>query len=181
MTLMAEISFRRAEDRDALCLGVLATQVFLDTYAREGIRPSLAREVHAQFSIDAVSASLADPRAHFIVAEHAGHLVAFAQLTHGAVHELVKGKPATELDRLYVQEPFTARGIGRALLHRCEDLAASLGAATLWLTAWVGNARALSFYARQGYTDLGATPYVFESERHENRVFAKALRGEARA
>ncbi len=29
---------------DALCIGVLATQVFLDTYATSGIRPDLAYE-----------------------------------------------------------------------------------------------------------------------------------------
>ena len=45
----------------------------------------------------------------------------------------------------------------------------------LWLTCWVHNTRALAFYARQGYAELGSTDYVFEGEHHENRVFAKTL------
>ncbi|HOZ25184.1 MAG TPA: hypothetical protein PLI83_10420, partial [Thermomonas sp.] len=36
---------RPATPDDALCLGVLGLQVFLDTYATGGIRPTLAREV----------------------------------------------------------------------------------------------------------------------------------------
>src|SRR4051812_17376757 len=36
--LMNEIVFRPATPADALCLGVLSTQVFLDTYALAGIR-----------------------------------------------------------------------------------------------------------------------------------------------
>jgi hypothetical protein len=44
-----DVGFRAATASDALCIGVLATQVFLDTYATDGIRPSLAREVLEQF------------------------------------------------------------------------------------------------------------------------------------
>ncbi|MEO8132440.1 MAG: hypothetical protein ABI831_00440 [Betaproteobacteria bacterium] len=47
------IAFRLATDTDALCIGVPATQVFLDTYATDGIRPSLALEVLEQlYQID---------------------------------------------------------------------------------------------------------------------------------
>jgi ribosomal protein S18 acetylase RimI-like enzyme len=56
-----------------------------------------------------------------------------------------------------------------------EALAAREGASTLWLTAWVGNQRALAFYASQGYEQLGSTDHTFEGEVFENRLFAKAL------
>ena len=42
--------FRVARPIDALCVGVLATQVFLDTYATAGLRPDLAREALANYS-----------------------------------------------------------------------------------------------------------------------------------
>ena len=45
------ITFRVAAADDALCLGVLSTQVFLDTYAPHGIRAVLAREVLAKHSV----------------------------------------------------------------------------------------------------------------------------------
>jgi GNAT superfamily N-acetyltransferase len=171
------VSFRAAGVADALCISVLGTQVFLDTYAADGIRPSLAREVAGHLSVPAVAASLATPGVSFLVAERAGHLIGFAQLTAGATHGLVAARPAAELNRLYVLERFTGLGVGTALLAQAEALAAASGAAVLWLTAWDGNRRALGFYARRGYADVGATPYVFEDERYVNRVFAKALAG----
>jgi diamine N-acetyltransferase len=48
--MLSELSFRRANSSDALCLSALATQVFLETYATEGIRPWLAREVQERFA-----------------------------------------------------------------------------------------------------------------------------------
>ena len=93
----------------------------------------------------------------------------------GARHALVPQDDAAELNRLYVQSPFLRQGVGRRLLAHAEALASTEGASTLWLTAWIGNARALAFYASQGYAPLGHTPYAFEGEVFENRLFAKAL------
>ena len=65
--LAEDVTFRVAVDADALCIGGLATQVFLDTYATEGIRPSLARGVLKHLSTSSVSALLSNPNARFIV------------------------------------------------------------------------------------------------------------------
>ena len=87
------------------------------------------------------------------------------------------GRGPAELQRLYVQRNFQGQGLGRALLARVEAAALERGAGTLWLAAWAGNTRALAFYARQGYADIGATDHVFEEQRFENRVFVRALGG----
>jgi len=171
---------RRATAADAPCLAVLGTQVFLETYATSGIRMALVREVEAHLSMAAFLARLAEPSRQVTLAERAGHLVAFAELAIGARHPLVPGDHPAELCRLYVQSPFLRQGVGRLLLRRSEALAAAEGASTLWLTAWVGNARALAFYSSQGYETLGSTPYAFEGEVVENRLLAKALRDENR-
>jgi GNAT superfamily N-acetyltransferase len=178
LTSPTPIVLRTAVPADALCLGALGMQVFLDTYATEGIRPGLAREALDHFSTDAMAAALAAPGAEFIVAERAGHLVGFAELAHGAGHALVNAAPACELARLYVQEPFTGIGLGRRLLREAEARAAARGARVLWLHTWIGNARARAFYPRCGYADVGLTHYEFDGQRFENRAFARMLRGE---
>ena len=172
---MDAIACRPAVPADALCLGVLALQVFLDTYARQGIRPALAREALERGSRESFEALIADPLECVLVAERAGHLVGFAHLRAATPHAQVGDPTAAELCRLYVQEPFTGRGVGRALLREAERAAAARGAGTLWLTAWDGNARALAFYPRQGYAHVGDTLYTFEGESYGNFLFARRL------
>ena len=168
---------RPALPDDALCLGVLAIQVFMDTYATGGIRPTMAREVLSAYSTAAFEAAIARPDTRLWVAEVDAHLVGFAQVTLDSGHELAPpGRPA-ELLRLYVQEPFTGRQVGTALLHQAQTLAREAGAAVMWLTPWVHNTRALAFYARRGYADHGLTWFHFEGESHANRVLARALGG----
>lgn len=177
MKTIPGITLRAAVDADAFSISALATQVFLDTYAMEGIRPSVAREVHEHFSPAAVSALLSAPGTRFLLAERAEHLIGFAELRLGAVHELVPDRPVAELHRLYVQARFAGSGVGTALLREAEEMAAREGAVTLWLIVWAENAKALAFYARRGYEELGAASYVFEDEQYETRVFARALQG----
>lgn len=172
---ISEVHLRRAQPEDALCLSVLAMQVFLDTYATEGIRPEIAREVLSSYSEASFAKALVDGGSHIEVAEVKGHLVGFAQVTFGATHELSPAGTQAELLRLYVQEPFTGAKIGTLLLAAAERAASEAGASVFWLTPWVHNHRALAFYARRGYKDFGLTYFVFEGESHENRVLAKSL------
>lgn len=170
-----DLVLRDATAEDALVIGVLGTQVFLDTYATAGIRPLLAREVRQNFSTEAIAALLARPQTRFVLAEREGHLVGFVQLGLGARQALVAAEPAVELQRLYVQARFNGQGVGKALVAAGAARASAWGARALWLSAWVGNGHALAWYRRQGWRELGSTDYVFEGERFENRVFEKPL------
>ena len=171
MERRTEITYRIAIQQDALPLSVLATQVFLDTYAIQGIRPAVAREVRQFLSEEAFVEHLARTRSVFLVAELADHLLGFAQLTHGQTHALLPPQtPAAELNRLYVQRPFLGRGLGKELLARAETLARAEGADVLWLSTWSGNAHALRFYEGRGYRDVGPSVYTFEGDTYETRA-----------
>jgi GNAT superfamily N-acetyltransferase len=171
-----ELVLRAACAADAACVSALATQVFLDTYATDGITPWFVREVREHLSIEAIAALLARADTRVVLAERANHLIGFAQITWRTTHALLSTPTAgaAELARLYVQRPFLGRGVGTALLRRVEADALAGHVATLWLTAWVGNERARRFYAARGYADFGATTYTFDGESFENRLFARA-------
>ncbi len=169
------LRLRQAKPEDALCLSVLAMQVFLDTYATEGIRAEIAREVLSSYSQEVFAKAIGNLSSRIEVAEIKGNLVGFAQVTLDSGHALAPAGAQAELLRLYVQEPFTGAKVGTQLLAAAEFIASKSGASVLWLTPWVHNHRALAFYARRGYSDYGLTYFTFEGESHENRVLAKFL------
>ncbi len=167
-------TFRVACAQDAPCLSVLATQVFLDTYATEGVDASLANEVRSVYAPDVFATRLADPRVRIVVATNGDKLVGFVDLDSSTACP-VPGIQGSELFRLYVQAPFQRRGIGRALLAGAEREVSRSGVAWVWLQTWAGNARALAFYRAQGYAAVGAATCVIEGKAYDNRVFAKRL------
>lgn len=170
----AELLERRGLPDDATTLGVLATQVFLDTYATQGVSADLAHEALSVYSPAALLARLTDPTVELTVVERHGHLVGFLDL---ALQSTCPAPDVTGIEvlRLYIQAPFQRQGLGHRLLHRADARARELGRPCVWLTAWSGNAGALAFYARAGYTDVGTTQYTIQGRQYENRVFAKRL------
>jgi ribosomal protein S18 acetylase RimI-like enzyme len=155
---------------DAGCLAALGSQVWLHTYAKSGIRPTIARYIHEHLSPDAFRHQLERSDAFTLVAEVDGHLVGYAISEHGKAC-LARSPAFTHLDKLYVQEYFVGTGIGRALLTEVRaEASRRTGSSALWLTVNSQNAQARAFYTRQGFTDIGGTNFDLYGERHENRV-----------
>lgn len=169
------IELRAGQAGDASTISALAIQVFLDTYATEGIRPDLAREALREYCTQAFECRLCEEKRRFLLAMRGDALLGFAEL-----HTEVQVAPAgnlvgAELIRLYVQPAMQGKGIGGRLLRAAEQLAQEAGERSVWLTVWTGNHRAQQFYARQGYADIGETKYAIEGVEYSNRVLANAL------
>ncbi|WP_431261909.1 GNAT family N-acetyltransferase [Roseateles chitinivorans] len=173
--MSTEIAFRSGAPDDASVIAALAIQVFLDTYATDGVRPDLAREAFREYAIDAFAARLREPERRFVLAFRDAGLVGFAEVVVSDQAAPAGELQGAELIRLYVQPAFQAIGLGRRLLSAAESVAAEAGCAALWLTAWTGNHRACAFYDRQGYADIGQTVYHFEGQDYPNRVFGRQL------
>jgi diamine N-acetyltransferase len=165
---------RRATTADALTLGALATQVFLDTYATQGINDALAREVATVYSPEVFERRLRDEAVELLLVEVGGYTVGFVEIAF-ATSCPVPGVRGAEVFRLYVQRPFLRRGLGRNLMAKAEASARTRGLESVWLTAWAGNQTALAFYASLRFVDIGATEYLIDGTGYENRVLCKTL------
>jgi ribosomal protein S18 acetylase RimI-like enzyme len=159
-----------AQPEDAKTLAVLATQVWLHTYAIDGVTSDIAEYVLSELSPEKFLVVLNDPSRHVLVAAHARSLVGLAVVKFG-VPCPNSDRSAVELKTLYVQEHFIGCGVGKSLLQTAEAKARAHANTALWLTVNAKNTRAIAFYVHQGYTKVGTTYFVLGEGRHENHVF----------
>jgi ribosomal protein S18 acetylase RimI-like enzyme len=160
---------RQGERRDAENLSALAIQVWLHTYATDGISPVISRYVLSEFTPLKFEALLSEPSSAVLVAETGENLVGYARVTSGTACP-VPTRSAVELATLYVQEHFIGQGVGRALLGQAEQWARQRAGTSIWLTVNSRNLRALAFYEKHGYTRLGITHFTLGHAQHENLV-----------
>lgn len=166
---------RPATPDDAVRLSALAIQVYLDTYASQGVSQGLAQEALTLLSCDAFAERARQPHLRLILAERGDGLIGFAEMDLTAGPAPGTLQEGAELVRLYVQPPFQRSGVGSQLIEAAEQLARAAQRPSLWLTAWEGNHRARAFYARRGYADLGATIHWIEGQPIGNRVLVRLL------
>ena len=172
-------SIRVGSVADAETIAALAIQVFLDTYATEGVRPDLANEAFAEYGHAVFAQRLAQEERVFYLVEHGSGLLGFAEVLRNHTASPIPGIGGSELVRLYVQPRAQGSGIGRTLLQCAERCAGEARSAGVWLSAWEHNARALSFYKRQGYEDVGHAQYVIQGQSFENRIFFRPAASKA--
>lgn len=163
---MVRPAIRPARPAEAAQLAVLACQVWLHTYADQGISAAIAGYVLSELQPARYQALLADPACAVLVAEAAGHLQGFAVLKRQQPCPC-PGGPDLELQTLYVAAPFLGQGLGKMLLNATETAAGG----PLWLSVNAHNARAIAFYERQAYQRIGAVDFVLDGVRHPNHVY----------
>jgi diamine N-acetyltransferase len=72
---MENIIIRKARVEDARNLTVLKQQVWISTYAEEGIRNEFSQYVLAEFTSEQIAGKLGDPRFETWIAMNGEHLV----------------------------------------------------------------------------------------------------------
>lgn len=156
-------------DSEKLC--ALTIQVWLHTYATEGISSTISNYVLSEFTVEHFQALLTNTTSSVFVAEINEMLVGYAVVSFDrACPEPTPAK--AELATLYVQEPFIGKGVGSSLLTQAETWAKARVGSPLWLTVNSRNDRAIRFYQQRGYTKVGITYFKLGSVKHENLVLA---------
>lgn len=168
-------AIRRATLTDAPALAALAARTFRETFGGENRPEDLALHLASAYGVPQQTREIADPATITLVGEYLGALVAFAQLRHGAVPTCVTGPAPIELQRFYVSHEWHGRGVAQTLMQEVLDAAKGVGAATLWLGVWERNPRAIAFYRKSGYADVGAHTFVVGTDPQTDRILVRPL------
>jgi dATP pyrophosphohydrolase len=169
LTTMDAPMIRYATSRDAASIAALGMQVWLHTYATEGISPIIAEYILEEFTAAKIASLIDDPGMSILVAGIDRNMVGYVLVHHDSTCDAADS--TTEIATLYVQEHFVRRGIGTELLHAAQTEARRrTGSRRVWLTANVRNTNALRFYEREGFRYVGTEYFELGAERHENHV-----------
>ena len=162
-------TFRRATRADAESLAALSIEVWLHTYATNGVSAIIARHVLREFTSDNFVARLENQRIAILVAEASDGLAGYAELHFDATCP-ASDSSRVELGTLYVRAHFARVGIGSELLARAEALAVAGWRCPLWLAVYAGNPHAIAFYANRGYARIGHAWFDLGGTKHENHL-----------
>ena len=166
---------RRASIEDAQLLAGLGARTFAETFAKDNSPEDMAAYLAAAFNVERLAAELNEPLSVFFIAEVDGSAAGYAKLHGGEVSGGVEGERPVELVRLYVLQEWLGRGVGQALMRRCLDEAREMGFRTLWLGVWERNNRALAFYRKWNFYEVGEHIFQLGSDAQRDIVMQRAI------
>jgi diamine N-acetyltransferase len=170
------LSIRTATAADAEMLTEFARGVFYDAFAPMNSPENMESYMSQNFTLQKLSAQIADSRAIFLIAEIDATPAAFAKLYDGDIPDCVSDPAAVEIERFYVDRQFHGRGVAQALMQDCFDRAKQSGRWTIYLGVWENNHRAIAFYRKCGFEVVGSHVFQMGDEAQNDLLMERRLR-----
>jgi GNAT superfamily N-acetyltransferase len=165
------VRIRRATPADAAPLAALAARIFTETFAADTAPDDLAAFLAKAYGVRQQSEEISDPDVITLVAEAPAGLVAYAQVHRGGkAPKDVAAEEPVELWRFYVQKDWHGGGLAHRLMAAAMDAARELGGRHLWLSVWERNPRAIAFYGKHGFRDVGAADFWVGTDCQTDRI-----------
>lgn len=175
---LTAIQVRKAAPGDEYTLGAIGSATFLEAFTFDISGPALVAHCRKQHSAEVYASFLTarDPRYACWIAEYVptGAPIGYA-VTSPPDLPVKTGPNDIELKRIYVFSRFHGSGAGAQLNQAVEAHAAALTCPQLLLGTYEGNHRAIAFYKRNGYEQVGIRQFQVGGELYDDIVMAKPL------
>ncbi|HYM35003.1 MAG TPA: GNAT family N-acetyltransferase [Steroidobacteraceae bacterium] len=166
---------RNASLADLDELVVFARNAFRDTYRGlddpQDIEDYCLNELTPNYFSEHINASAAK----VLLAISENELVGYAIVTQSPTPECVKTPAAIELARLYLRVDKKGLGLGASLMRAVQNEARRFHAQSIWLSVYDRNTRAVEFYRKWGFVDVGAKPFRFGGRIYFDPVMCAPL------
>lgn len=174
---MSETFFiRPSTSSDVEIIADLSARTFVSAYKSMLPEEALGDFVVSAFSQNKIREEMDIPGSHFLLAYEGETPVGYAFLREAGPPIGVAGAKPVELARIYFEELITGKGYGSMLMNACIDKAIQAGYDVLWLGVWERNERAVRFYEKRGFVQVGSLPFVFGDQLHTDLVMARSIR-----
>lgn len=170
-----EMEIREATPSDLFNLAVLKQQVWISTYASDGLMDVYSKYVLSEYSAQAVQQSIADPSKLTLLALQKDCLLGCVVIQLTPMSPTNGFKPGIEISTLYILEKFQKQGIGTKLMDASIDQIKRLNHNMIWLTVYHQNQNAIDFYRRQNFKQIGETDFLLGEEKHKNYILIKNI------
>lgn len=174
---------RLADKNDAPLIAEISRRTFYDTFAVYNTQENMDLYLSGQLTAASITAEVEDPENLFLLAFLDEQPAGYAQLRdrailpgqEGASAAEPEGTPALEIVRIYAEQSAIGRGVGKALMTRCLEIAREKQKEWIWLGVWEHNQRAIDFYTKWGFEKFGEHVFMLGHDLQTDWEMKKRL------
>lgn len=149
------MNIRYGTTEDAKMLSELGAKTFYHTFARDNTPENMDAYLKRSFSPEIQFHELSQPDIIFLIAEFEEIPIGYAQLVLNSKDEAIKGTRPLEIRRIYALQEYLGKGVGKELMQATFREARRRGCDCVWLGVWEKNQRAIDFYKKWGFREMG--------------------------
>ena len=173
------ISVRTCNAKDVDTLVSLGIKTFRDTFDEFNTPENMILYINKTFTRKVIEQEMKEPGTVFFLAFDGRKAAGYAKIRTSNHPDDSNPTPALEIERLYAHKSYLGKRVGHMLMQTCLAFARKKGFTTLWLGVWENNARAISFYERNGFVRFGYHTFMLGNDAQTDWLMKKELLPEA--
>jgi ribosomal protein S18 acetylase RimI-like enzyme len=164
------INLRKCTPVDVDKLRQIAYKTYHDAFRHLNTAENMLAYLEAAFNQEKLRAELEDPESAFYFLYLDGALAGYLKINEGQSQTDLKDPNALEIERIYVVEEHQGQGLGKYLIQEALEIARRKGKKYAWLGVWEKNEKAIAFYQRMGFCEIGTHDFIMGDERQTDYI-----------
>lgn len=173
---METLHIRRGLVSDAPALTAFATRTFAEAFGADNRPEDLQAHLASSYNVPRQTMELTDPNIATLLAFQAETLLAYAQVRCQNPPPCVTQARPIELHRFYIDHRVHGQGVAQHLMAAVHAAAYAFHGRHLWLSVWERNPRAIAFYKKEGFADVGRKDFYVGKDCQSDRILVAAVR-----
>ena len=167
---------RTAKKGDASLIALLGRTTFAQAFGHLFEDPKdLRGYLDTTFSVTKIENSINKANNVYWIAFVNRLPVGYAKLKLDSPSEFIAERDVSQLQKIYVLQDFSSMKIGRNLQDVLLQKARDTGSKHIWLSVYQGNSRAIAFYVKHGFNEVGEHQFVIGKQTFGFLAMAKQL------
>ena len=169
------ITVRVATKRDAEFIADMSRRTFYETFALENTKEDIDKFMNEQFTREALIKEVGAKDNIFLLAFDEEQLVGYARIRENNNPPSLGTTNAIEIARIYAATNTIGKGIGKALMQKCIEIAKTGNREIVWLGVWEKNQRAIEFYKKWGFEKFADHDFILGNDVQKDWLMKKTL------
>ena len=172
---MDKIVIKKVSLSDIDDLQLISKQTFLETFADLNTESDMKKYLDENLSIDKLTSELIIPDSEFYFSSIYSNVIGYLKINFGQAQTELKDQKAFEIERIYVLKEFHGKKAGQILFDKALQIAARKKADFIWLGVWEKNARAISFYKKNGFVEFDRHIFILGDDAQTDIMMKRNL------
>lgn len=173
--IQTTFQLRVATADQAAALAQVMERTFRATFGESTAEEHMAEHCRSSYREAIQRAEIVDPDITTLLCLEGESIAGFVQVRSGERPACVAASRPVELHRIYVDAPWHGKGVAALLMQAALDDAGKRGSDGVWLGVWENNPRAIRFYAKFAFVEVGEHIFHVGSDAQRDLLMSRML------
>ena len=166
---------RQCTTSDFDVLRELSIRTYYETFAHLNTKEDMDAYLNDAFNVERFSKELTDPNCAFYFLYCDEQITGYLKLNEAPSQTDINDFSSLEIERIYVVSEFQGEGLGKYLMEQAISIAVERKKEYAWLGVWEKNEKAIRFYKKNGFYEIGTHIFVMGADVQTDFVMRRDL------